>query len=91
MTLAQLFAYRGDWIFTEVMTENVYILTKNYRVRCKHFKRLLERVRKGNATREDAEKMMKLHHVFYKVDKDFKDNIENHGKTMWLFSNNADV
>ena len=91
MTLAQLFAYRGDWLFTEVMTENVYILTKNYRVCCKLFKRLLERVRKGNATREDAEKMMKLHHVFYKVDKDFKDNIENHEKTMWLFSNNADV
>ena len=35
--------------------------------------------------------MMKLHNVFYKVDKDFKDNIENREKTMWLFSNNADV
>ena len=36
-------------------------------------------------------KLMKLRHVFYKVDKDFKDNIENHEKTMWLFSNNAVV
>ena len=28
---------------------------------------------------------------FYKVDKEFKNNIENHKKTMWLFSNNNDV
>jgi hypothetical protein len=34
---------------------------------------------------------MKLHHVFYKSDSTFKDEIGNHEKTMWLFSNNADV
>ena len=34
---------------------------------------------------------MKLHHVLYKVDKDFKENVENLKKTMSLFSNNADV
>ncbi len=36
-------------------------------------------------------KMMKLHHVFYKVDKEFKDKIQNHDQTIWLFSNNNDV
>ena len=35
--------------------------------------------------------MMKLHHVFYRADKEFKQEIENHNKTMWLFSNNNDV
>ena len=35
--------------------------------------------------------MMKLHHVFYKVDKEFKDKIENHDRTMWLSSNNNDA
>jgi hypothetical protein len=55
------------------------------------FKGLLERVRVGRTTADDAEKMMKLHHVFYKVDKEFKDKVENHEKTMWLFSNNNDV
>ena len=35
--------------------------------------------------------MMKLQYVFYKVDKEFKDKIENHERTMWLFSNNNDV
>ncbi len=44
-----------------------------------------------HTTADDAEKMMKLHHVFYKVDKEFKDKIENHERTMWLFSNNYDV
>ena len=45
----------------------------------------------GRTTEEDADKMMKLHHVFYRADKEFKQKIENHKKTMWLFSNNNDV
>ena len=91
MTEAQLFAYRGDWLFTEIMTDQVFFLTKNFRVRCERFKKLLERVRVGRTTEEDADKMMKLHHVFYRADKEFKQEIENHKKTMWLFSNNNDV
>ena len=91
MTQAQLFAYRGDWLFTEIMTDQVYFLTTNYRVCCKQFRELLEHVRKARMTKDDADKMMKLHHVFYKVDTNFKDTIENHKKTMWLFSNNDDV
>ena len=35
--------------------------------------------------------MMKLHHVFYSVDKEFKHKVENHEKIMWLFSNNSEV
>ena len=91
MTEAQLFAYRGDWLFTEIMTDQVFFLTKNFRVRCERFNKLLERVRVGRTTEEDADKMMKLHHVFYRADKEFKQKIENHKKTMWLFSNNNDV
>ena len=91
MTPAQLFAYRGDWLFTEIMTDKVYFLTKNYRVQCEEFKALLERVRKTRATQDDAAKLMKLHYVFYRNNADFKQNVENHDKTMWLFSNNADV
>lgn len=80
------FSYRGDWLFTKVMCENVYFLTKNYRVKCEQFKKLLERVRVGRPTDEDAHHMMKLHHHFYRLDAKFKDKIENHKKTMWLFS-----
>ena len=80
------FAYRGDWLFTEVMCENVYMLTKNYRVKCEKFKDLLERLRVGKPTNADAHHMMKLHHHFYRLDPKFKDKIENHKKTMWLYS-----
>ena len=72
MTPAQLFAYRGDWLFTEIMTDKVYFLTKNYRVQCEEFKALLERVRKTRATQDDAAKLMKLHYVFYRNNADFK-------------------
>ncbi len=34
---------------------------------------------------------MKLHHVFYKVDKEFNYKIQNHERTIWLFSNNNDM
>ena len=91
MTQAQLFAYHGDWLFTEIMTDRVYFLTKNYRVQCKKFKALLERVRKSRVTKKDAKKLMKLHYTFYRHNPNFKKNIEHHDKTMWLFSNNADV
>ena len=91
MTKAQYFSYRGDWLFTEVMCENVYFLTKNYRVKCKHFKEILERVRVGKPTRDDADHIMKLHRTFYRSDTKFKDKIENHRKTMWLYSKNKQV
>ncbi len=58
---------------------------------CEKFKGLLERVRVGQTTVDDVENVMKLHHVFYKADKEFKDKIENHKRTMWLFSNNNEV
>ena len=91
MTGAQLLAYHGDWLFTEVMTDKVYFLTKNYRVKCKEFEQILDRVRKGNANYEDAKRLMKNHRTFYKHDKDFQAHVENNDKTMWLYSTNNDV
>jgi len=88
---AQYFSYRGDWLFTEVMTQNVYFLTKNYRVKCEKFKEILQRVRVGNPTQDDAKCIMKLHHTYYKHDETFKKEIENHDKTMWLYTKNIQV
>ena len=45
----------------------------------------------GRTTSNESEKLVKLHHVFYKVDKEFKDKIENYKKAMWLFKNNPGV
>ncbi len=91
MTEAQLFAYQGDWLFTEVMTDQVYFLTKNYRVQCQIFKALLARVRKGDTTHDDATRLMKLHTVFHRNNSTFKQEVEGHDRTMFLFSNNIDV
>jgi len=91
MSKSQLLAFRGGLLFTEVMTENVYFLTKNYRVKCRKFRKLLERVRKGRPSDEDAERIMNLHlHHYDDHDKDFVTSIETHPKTMWLFTKNED-
>ncbi len=91
MGRALTFAYRGDWLFTEVMTEQVYHLTKNYRVKDEHFKELLGRVRVAKHTEEDAKHIIKLHHSYYRVDKKLKKKIENHRKTMFLYSKTRQV
>ena len=91
MTKSQLFKHRGDWLFTEVMTEQVYSLTRNYRVKDKKFKEILSRVRLGEPTKEDADHIIKLHHNWYSADEKFKQKIENHEKTMWLFTKRQQV
>ena len=80
MTQAQYFSYRDDWLFTEVMTEKVYFLETNYYVKAEQFKALLTRVQVGKPSQNDARHLMKLHHTFYKKDKEFKDKIKNHEK-----------
>ena len=73
------------------MTDQIFFITKVFRVQCKKFKALLQRDRVGHTADDDAENMMKLHHTFYRVDKEFKDKIENHERTMWVFSKNNHV
>ena len=90
MSPAQLLAYQGSYLFADVMTENVFCLTKNYRVKCEKFKELLHRVRLGKPTKEDADNIMKLHTTFYDTDKAFTERITNHKKTMYLYTNNKD-
>ena len=91
MTDAQLFSYCGDLLFTEIMTDQVHLLTENYRVRYEVFKALLGRIRTGHPTLGNAEKMMKLHVLFYRINSHFEQELEGHKKTMWLFSDDADV
>ena len=61
MNATQVLAHQGSHIFSEVMTENVYSLTRNYRVKCERFKSILGRVRTGRANTEDADAIMNLH------------------------------
>ena len=88
MTSLQLLCQRGSYIFTQIMTETVFSLEKNYRVKNVAFRNLLERLRTGEPLREDAEILSKLHLIYY--DEDFKSKLEKDEKTMWLFAKNAD-
>lgn len=87
---ALLMIKNGHKLFRDVMTENVFFLTKNYRVKCKRFRSLLDRVRVGEPSEEDIAAIMKLHLTFYSGDREFLNKIHNDKKTMFLFNNNAD-
>ncbi len=70
------------------MSETVFALDKNYRVRINEFHNLLGRLRIGEPIRKDAEKLSNLHMIYY--DEGFKSYLENNDKTMWPFAKNAD-
>ena len=69
------------------MSETVFTLDINYRVRCKRFRDLLGRLRTGEPTREDAEDLSNLH--LSKYHEDFTDYLASNNKIMWLFATNA--
>lgn len=86
----QLSICRGDIIFTKLMTENVFHLTKNMRVSSdmKQFKETLDRLRVGNQTEEDAILLNNLGLSNY--DKEFVEKLSRDEKTMWIYSTNED-
>jgi hypothetical protein len=89
MASSQHLCQRGTYLFTQIMSETLFALDKNYRVKNNKFRNLLGRLRIGEPTRKDAEKLSNLHLIYY--DEDFKESyLENNNKTMWLFAKNAD-
>lgn len=87
---AQMLTYQGTHLFTNVMTEAVFALNTNYRVKCNQFRELLGRLRVGKPTRYDARRIMNLHMNNYEGHHDFMEELESSTDTMWLFANNAD-
>ncbi len=63
------------------MSETVFTLDKNYRVR---------RLRTGEPTEQDAEIILNLHIGLYESDIAFMDYLKNDKKTMWLYAQNAE-
>ena len=72
------------------MTETVFYLHKNYRVKSKEFRKLLGRLCVGEATAEDAKRIVNLHLTYYKQDETFMANLKQNPKTMWLYARNED-
>jgi hypothetical protein len=88
LTSTQLLCQHGTYIFPQIMSETVFALDKNYRVKNNESRDLLGRLRIGEPIHKDAEKLSNLHLIYY--DEGFKSYLENNKKTMWLFAKNAD-
>ena len=82
---SQLLCQRGSYLFTHVMSETVFTLDKNYRVKSKEFRDLLGRSRTWEPTQRDAEIILNLHICLYESDIAFMDYLKNNKKTMWLY------
>ena len=65
----------GCRILVQTMTENVFTLSKNFRTKDKDDRELLERMRTGDQTIEDAERLINLHLKNYS--QDFTDKISD--------------
>jgi hypothetical protein len=87
---AQLLCRWGTYLFTNVMTESVFLLTKNYRVKSDQFQDLLARLRVGASTAGDAKRITDLHLSYYEGDSTFMKNLKQDPKTMWLYAKNED-
>ena len=68
MTATQLLCQRGTYIFTQIMTETVFSLDNNYRVKNMEFRNLLGWLRTGDPLKEDADILSNLHLIYYHED-----------------------
>ncbi len=72
------------------MSETVFTLVKNYRVKSNQFRDLLGRLCTGEPTQRDAEIISNLHIGLYESDIAFMDYLKNNKKMMWLYARNAE-
>lgn len=84
----QLLESEGDRLFIEDMVDDVFMLTKNFRVTDEEFKGILDRLRVGECDEDDAERLMKCNLFHYTPEQ--KELIENHPGTVWLYTKNVE-
>jgi hypothetical protein len=89
-TAAQLLSQWGTYVFSQVMMASVFYPHKNYRVKSKEFQNLLARLRIGESTAEDAQRITNLHLIYNEQDNTFMTNLKHNPKTMWLYARNED-
>ena len=85
----QICDYEGYRILAEIMTKEVFMLTKNFRTKVEEDCELMNRMRKCDQTLEDAERLMNLHISNYP--QSFADEIENDPKTLFVYAKRDDV
>ena len=74
----------GSRLFIEDMTENVFVLDCNYRVKDEEFCNILLKAQTGYCTDADAEWIMGVILFNHQTDTEWMEKIENGDKTMWL-------
>jgi hypothetical protein len=86
---SQVCDYEGTNILANMMTKYVFFLTKNFRALDKDDDALLSRLRVGEPTEEDADRLMNLHISHYSPD--FITELENDPKCLWAFAKRHDM
>jgi hypothetical protein len=72
------------------MSETVFTLNKNYRVKNIEFRDLLGRLCTGEPTEQDADIISNLHIGLHESDIAFIDYLKNNKINMWLYARNAE-
>jgi len=85
----QICDYEGIKILTEMMTQKVFMLTKNFRASKPEDNELMSRLRVGEPTEADAERLMNLHLNNYSSQ--FKEELENDPRCLWAFAKREDM
>lgn len=81
---SQICEFAGTEILTKMMTEEVFVLTKNFRTKDTDDCELMNRMRVGNQTEEDAKRLINLHTSNYSAN--FREDLENDPKTLHVYS-----
>jgi len=85
----QLLVNRGHDIIIRDLTQKVFHLTKNYRSKDDpEFKQILDNLRPGYPTKKDANRFMLQSLAHHAGNTAFMDYLENHPKTVFLFTKN---
>lgn len=85
----QICEYEGCRILIEMMTEEVFMLTRNFRTADKDDSDLMNRMRVGEQTMEDADRLINLHLSNYPPS--FMEKIEDDPKTLWAYAKRDDM
>ena len=83
----QICDYEGIKILAEMMTQKVFRLTKNFRASKPEDDDLMSRLRVGEPTEDDSNRLMALHLDEYSDE--FIEELENDPKCLWAFAKRA--
>jgi len=85
----QICDYEGVKILTEIMTQKVFFLTKNFRTTKPEDNELMSRLRVGEPTQEDADRLMDLHLMRYPDE--YVEKLENDPRCLWVYAKRKDM